>query len=120
MNSNTPKVEFALGSEVSLNHFKSNFARSFVTNCRESKSLDYELPNNTTEEDDTQTNGNNNNFLSLVNFGSDITTVVDNNAFKKGSPNLWKTNEVNILFFFFIFIKPLINQIVCIMYFRHK
>ncbi|XP_012171866.1 uncharacterized protein LOC100651463 isoform X2 [Bombus terrestris] len=93
MNSNTPKVEFALGSEVSLNHFKSNFARSFVTNCRESKSLDYELPNNTTEEDDTQTNGNNNNFLSLVNFGSDITTVVDNNAFKKGSPNLWKTNE---------------------------
>lgn len=98
MDSNTSKVEFALGSEVSLNHFKSNFARSFVTNCRESKSLDYELLNNTTGEDDTQTNGNNNNFFSL-NFGSDITTIVDNNAFKKDSPNLWKTNEVNILLF---------------------
>ncbi|XP_033187014.1 uncharacterized protein LOC117155282 [Bombus vancouverensis nearcticus] len=92
MGSNTPKVRFALGSEVSSNHFKSNFARSFVTNCRASKSLDYELLNNTTNEDDTQTNGNNNNFTSLLNFGSDITTVVDNNACKD-SPNLWKTNE---------------------------
>ncbi|XP_071870251.1 uncharacterized protein [Bombus fervidus] len=92
MNSNTPKVEFALGSEVSLNHFKSNFARSVVTNCRDSKSLDYKSLNNTTGEDDTQTNANNNNFFSLINFGSDLTTVVDNNAFKD-SPNLWKTNE---------------------------
>lgn len=103
MDSNTPKVEFALGSEVSLNHFKSNFARSFVTNCREAKSLDYELLNNTTDEENTQTNGNNNNCFSLVNFGSDITTVVDNNAFKKDPPELWKTNEVNILSFFFNF-----------------
>lgn len=92
MDSNTPKVEFALGSEVSLNNFKSNFARSVVINCRESKSLDYKLRNNTPNEDDTQTNGNNNNFFSLVNLGSDITTVVDNNAFKD-SANLWKTNE---------------------------
>ncbi|XP_043255873.1 uncharacterized protein LOC122399328 [Colletes gigas] len=88
-----PKVEFALGSEVSLEHFfKSSFARSFVTNCRDAKSLDYELLDNTIAEE-TETNGNaNNNFFSLVNFGS-VTTTPDNRVSVKDNTKLWKTNE---------------------------
>ncbi|XP_076621876.1 uncharacterized protein LOC143342168 [Colletes latitarsis] len=88
-----PKVEFALGSEVSLEHFfKSSFARSFVTNCRDAKSLDYELLDNTIAEE-TETNGNaNNNFFSLVNFGS-MTTTPDNRVSVKDNTKLWQTNE---------------------------
>ncbi|XP_031781913.1 flocculation protein FLO11 isoform X2 [Nasonia vitripennis] len=45
MSETSPKVEFALGSEVSPGHFfKSTFARSFVTSRADSsKSLDYEF-----------------------------------------------------------------------------
>lgn len=86
----TPKVEFALGSEVSPGHFfKSDFARSFVTTtgARDSKSLDYEFYD---AEDHRQQvhagaapsaaatpigglesgSSGNNNFYSLVNFGN--------------------------------------------------
>ncbi|CAK9833478.1 hypothetical protein ANTRET_LOCUS10155 [Anthophora retusa] len=89
----TPRVEFALGSEVSLEHFfKSSFARSFVTNCRDSKSLDYELLDNTIAEE-TETNGNNN-FFSLVNFEDKVTGTVDGNVCNgKDNASLWKKNE---------------------------
>ncbi|KOC67263.1 hypothetical protein WH47_00133 [Habropoda laboriosa] len=91
----TPRVEFALGSEVSLEHFfKSSFARSFVTNCRDSKSLDYELLDNTISEE-AETNGNNNNnFFSLVNFEDKVTSTENSNICNnKDNANLWKTNE---------------------------
>lgn len=79
--SDTPRVEFALGSEVSLEHFfKSNFARSFVTNCRDSKSLDYELLDNAFDKE-IETNTKNNNFFSLVNFENKITNIVTINMF---------------------------------------
>lgn len=110
----TPRVEFALGSEVSLEHFfKSSFARSFVTNYRDSKSLDYEFLDNIIAEE-VETNGsNNNNFFSLVNFESKITNTVDNNnVFNKDSVNLWKTNEVNVTFY--------TNQIVRVYFVRKK
>jgi hypothetical protein len=51
MAAEAPRVEFALGSEVSPGHFfKSSFARSFVSaSCRDStKSLDYEFYENGT------------------------------------------------------------------------
>ncbi|XP_003702840.1 uncharacterized protein LOC100877540 [Megachile rotundata] len=90
--SDTPKVEFALGSEVSLGHFfKSSFARSFVTNCRDSKSFDFELLDTTIAEE-AEPNGNNN-FFSLVNF-EDRVRITDNNVFDKDSAKFWKTNEV--------------------------
>lgn len=93
----TPRVEFALGREVSMEHFfKSSFARSFVTNSRDSKSLDYEILVNTITEE-TETNVNNNNFFSLVNFNDKLTTIPVNNVFNKGNANVWKTNEVNIV-----------------------
>ncbi|KZC05670.1 PREDICTED: uncharacterized protein LOC107194019 [Dufourea novaeangliae] len=89
-----PKVEFALGSEVSLEHFfKSSFARSFVTNCRDSKSLDYELLDNTiAEEPESYGNAGNNNFFSLVNFGN-VTTALDNRVSGKGNSNPWQKIE---------------------------
>lgn len=90
--SDTPKVEFALGSEVSLGHFfKSSFARSFVTNCRDSKSFDFELLDTTIAEE-AEPNGNNH-FFSLVNF-EDRVRVTDSNVFDKDSAKFWKMNEV--------------------------
>ncbi|XP_011060432.1 PREDICTED: uncharacterized protein LOC105149593 [Acromyrmex echinatior] len=70
MTSETPKVEFALGSEVSPGRFfKSAFARNFISSGRDCKSLDYELLDNVERnEDDRNNNGRNNNFFSLVNF----------------------------------------------------
>ena len=68
MGESSPRVEFALGSEVSPGHFfKSSFARSFVSaSCRDSKSLDYELYEEGLEE--SRPPGLNNNFYSLVDF----------------------------------------------------
>ncbi|XP_011635246.1 uncharacterized protein LOC105425926, partial [Pogonomyrmex barbatus] len=70
MTTETPKVEFALGSEVSPGRFfKSAFARNFISSGRDCKSLDYELLDNAVEnEEDRNNNARNNNFLSLVNF----------------------------------------------------
>ncbi|XP_076752586.1 uncharacterized protein LOC143424421 [Xylocopa sonorina] len=93
--SDTPRVEFALGSEVSLEHFfKSSFARSFVTNCRDSKSLDYELLDNQIATE-TKTNGsNNNNFFSLLNFGDVLTNTADSKVIiNKDTANFWKAKE---------------------------
>lgn len=91
-----PKVEFALGSEVSLEHFfKSSFARAFVSTSRDSKSLDYELFDNVIAEDlDPNGNTDNNNFFSLVNFGN-TTIRSENRVSGKDSVNLWKQIEVN-------------------------
>ena len=85
-----PKVEFALGSEVSLGHFfKSSFARAFVINCRDTKSLDYEMLDNTVAGQ-AETNGNN--FFSLVSFGNGKTTP-DNRVPAKDKTNVWKKSE---------------------------
>ncbi|KAK2586585.1 hypothetical protein KPH14_011463 [Odynerus spinipes] len=74
-----PKVEFALGSEVSPCHFfKSSFARSLVRNARDAKSLDYELLDNGTIIEETaecNADGRNNNFFSLLEFRSEKTTT---------------------------------------------
>ncbi|CAL7934874.1 unnamed protein product [Xylocopa violacea] len=93
--SDTPRVEFALGSEVSLEHFfKSSFARSFVTNCRDSKSLDYELLDNTIATE-TKTNGNNNNFFSLLNFGdAPATNTAGSEVVNKDNANFWNTETI--------------------------
>lgn len=66
--------------------FKSSFARSFITNCRDSKSLDYELLDNTTAVD-AEPNGNiNNNFFSLMNL--------DEKSIAGNEDNVWKMQEV--------------------------
>ncbi|XP_011879730.1 PREDICTED: uncharacterized protein LOC105568563 isoform X2 [Vollenhovia emeryi] len=76
MTAETPKVEFALGSEVSPGRFfKSAFARNFIGSGRDCKSLDYELLDNVGSEEERNANGNNNarcnnNFFSLVNFAN--------------------------------------------------
>ncbi|XP_032670272.1 uncharacterized protein LOC116843713 isoform X2 [Odontomachus brunneus] len=73
----TPKVEFALGSEVSPGRFfKSAFARTFTNGnagCRDCKSLDYELLHDAAAavavvSEDLGNNNNNNNarFFSLA------------------------------------------------------
>ncbi|XP_078035602.1 uncharacterized protein LOC144469330 [Augochlora pura] len=88
-----PKVEFALGSEVSLGHFfKSSFARAFVTSTRDSKSLDYELLDNTIAEEPELNGNNDNNFYSLVNFGNG-TVAPGSHASDKGNANLWQQIE---------------------------
>lgn len=70
MTTETPKVEFALGSEVSPGRFfKSAFARNFISSGRDCKSLDYELLDNVEgNAEERSSNARNNNFLSLVNF----------------------------------------------------
>jgi len=72
MTTEIPKVEFALGSEVSPGRFfKSAFARNFISSGRDCKSLDYELLDNVDESEEERNNNNNvrnNNFFSLVNF----------------------------------------------------
>ncbi|KAL0126275.1 hypothetical protein PUN28_004994 [Cardiocondyla obscurior] len=71
MTAETPKVEFALGSEVSPGRFfKSAFARNFISSGRDCKSLDYEPLDNDVAENggDRNNNARNNNFFSLVNF----------------------------------------------------
>lgn len=70
MTSECPKVEFALGSEVSPGRFfKSAFARNFIGSGRDCKSLDYELLDNVgAGGEDRNNNARNNNFFSLVNF----------------------------------------------------
>lgn len=67
-----PKIEFEVGSEVSPGHFfKSSFARSFVTNCRDIKSLDTEFMDVNEEQSDGNLSTDtikSNNYYSLVNF----------------------------------------------------
>ena len=89
------KVEFALGREVSMGpFFKSSFARSFISNYRDSKSLDYEfLDNGTiTEEPEGANNSRNNNCFSLMNFG--LTTEQPKDT--ESSRSVWKIGEVSI------------------------
>ncbi|XP_076293540.1 uncharacterized protein LOC143215346 [Lasioglossum baleicum] len=90
-----PKVEFLLGSEVSVGQFfKSSFARAFVTNSRDSKSLDYQsLDNANSEEPKLNGNNDNNNYFSLVNFGNGTTTP-NSRVSGKGNANVWKQIEV--------------------------
>ncbi|XP_033223165.1 uncharacterized protein LOC117176901 [Belonocnema kinseyi] len=91
--SDSPQVEFALGSEVSMGHFfKSSFARSFISNCRDAKSLNYEFFDNgtITEEPEGVSDKRNNNFYSLVNFGSTIEEGSDTEQ----SRSVWKIGEV--------------------------
>ncbi|KOX81197.1 hypothetical protein WN51_00104 [Melipona quadrifasciata] len=82
----TPKVEFALGNKVSRRHFfKSNFARSFVTNCRDSRSLDYGFLNNRNSED---VRASDDDYHSLVSLETANITV--DHVFDKDNP---KTDE---------------------------
>lgn len=79
-----PKVEFALGSEVSPCHFfKSSFARSLVRNARDAKSLDYELLDNGTiieETPECNADGRNNNFFSMLEFRNEKTTSTNSST----------------------------------------
>lgn len=91
--SDNPKVEFALGSEVSMGHFfKSAFAKSFISSCRDSKSLDYEfLDNGTiTEEPESLNKSKNSNFYSLMNFGCGNEEGNDSEQ----SRSIWNIGEV--------------------------
>lgn len=74
MTTETPKVEFALGSEVSPGRFfKSAFARNIISSGRDCKSLDYVLLDNVVgNEEDRDGNARNNNFFSLVNFADGV------------------------------------------------
>ncbi|KMQ97284.1 j domain-containing protein [Lasius niger] len=99
MTTETPKVEFALGSEVSPGRFfKSAFARNFISSGRDCKSLDYELLDNAIVDDhqreDRNNNARNNNFFSLVNFADDKPVI------NGGDDALWEQpkpkNEVNV------------------------
>lgn len=110
--SEPPKVEFALGSEVSPGHFyKSSFARSFIGGPRDSKSLDYEfLDNGTIVEEpspaaaaadtnnDNINNAKSNNYFSLLNFVNNVgySTDVANNEDEKINNNnsTWKLQKV--------------------------
>lgn len=106
MTTEIPKVEFALGSEVSPGRFfKSAFARNFISSGRDCKSLDYELLDNAVvdERDDRNNNTRNNNFFSLVNFADDK-PVNDGGG---DAAVLWEQpkpkNEVNVCFAMFSF-----------------
>lgn len=88
------KVEFALGSEVSPSRFfKSAFARNFTSNSRDCKSLDYELLDNaaTATEEDRNNNSRNNNFLSLVNFTDGRPASSDDAATRAAA--LWEPSK---------------------------
>ncbi|XP_063987234.1 uncharacterized protein LOC135167699 [Diachasmimorpha longicaudata] len=70
-----PKIQFELGKEVSRgNFFKSSFARSFVSNCHDVKSLDINYMNKLLNDDQSEGNlstdtiTSNNNYYSLNNF----------------------------------------------------
>lgn len=102
MTTEIPKVEFALGSEVSPGRFfKSAFARNFISSSRDCKSLDYELLDNataaSTAEEDRNNNARNNNFFSLVNFADGGLANGDDAATTRAAA-LWeqpKPKEVN-------------------------
>ncbi|XP_071566650.1 uncharacterized protein [Temnothorax nylanderi] len=91
MTTETPKVEFALGSEVSPGRFfKSAFARNFISSGRDCKSLDYELLDNVREnEEDRNNNARNNNFFSLVNF-ADSKPANGDDAAARAAAALWE------------------------------
>jgi len=96
MATETPKVEFALGSEVSPGRFfKSAFARNFISSGRDCKSLNYELLDNGVQEEEDRNNNGRNNFFSLVNFADKPTNGEDAVA---RTASLWeqpKLKEVN-------------------------
>ncbi|XP_066600322.1 uncharacterized protein [Prorops nasuta] len=84
-----PKVEFALGGQVSPGQFfKSSFARSFVLSCHDSKSLNYEMP---TEKHEDNVDNKNNNFFSLINFMTETPSFPG--KIKNGENSLWKISE---------------------------
>lgn len=91
----TPKVEFAVGSEVSpVSFYKSAFARSFALNSRETKSLDFGFMNSETiaeepTECNTTTDNRNNNFVPQ-------STNVNGKPVNTSDLKLWRINEVNI------------------------
>jgi len=94
-----PKIEFALGSEVSPGRFfKSAFARNFISSSRDCKSLDYELLDNAAANAGEQDNNNaRNNFFSLVNFANGRPANGDDEAAARAA-SLWeqpKPKEVN-------------------------
>ena len=99
MATETPKVEFALGSEVSPGRFfKSAFARNFISSGRDCKSLDYELlDNGVAQEEEDRNNNGRNNFFSLVNF-ADNKPANGDDAVARTASSLWeqpKPKEVN-------------------------
>lgn len=104
MTAESPKVEFALGSEVSPGRFfKSAFARNFISSGRDCKSLDYELLDNVGDrngmEDRDGGNARNNNFFSLVNFADGGPASGDDAATAARAAALWeqpKPKEVNV------------------------
>lgn len=77
----SPKVEFALGSEVSPGHFfKSNFARQFVNTCgRDSKSLDYEFIDNGTISEEPELLSSLNASLNCNNANGSSTNNINSN-----------------------------------------
>ncbi|XP_011315351.1 uncharacterized protein [Fopius arisanus] len=105
MEENKPKVEFELGREVSPgNFFKSSFARSFVSNCRDMNSLDSDytdLMNDDNSEKNlsTDTITSNNNYFSLNNFESPTKIFGSIDAFptKESLVNEADASELNHL-----------------------
>ncbi|XP_067211929.1 uncharacterized protein [Linepithema humile] len=91
MATETPKVEFALGSEVSPGRFfKSAFARNFISSGRDCKSLDYELlDNGVVQEEEDRNNNGRNNFFSLVNF-ADNKPANGDDAVARTAASLWE------------------------------
>lgn len=99
MTDTPPKVEFALGSEVSPGHFfKSSFARSFASGSNriaDTKSLDYDFYEaNATivEEPPDSPSQQNNNFYSLVNFDKET---------EQPNSSVWANSSGKVSFFFF-------------------
>lgn len=82
MSESSAKVEFAVGSQVSMGQFfKSSFARSFVTNCRDSQSLNFDL-NESSINDDLKIicpDNTINNRPSLPYFNGDVIQYDNNN-----------------------------------------
>ncbi|XP_046751269.1 uncharacterized protein LOC124414285 [Diprion similis] len=89
------KVEFAVGSEVSpVSFYKSAFARSFVMNSRETKSLDFGFMNSETIAEEpinstspTSNDNRNNNFVPQ---NSQIT----GKPISSSDVKLWRINEI--------------------------
>ncbi|XP_046492226.1 uncharacterized protein [Neodiprion pinetum] len=87
----TPKVEFAVGSEVSsVSFYKSSFARSFAMNARETKSLDFAFMNGETIAEEpnsspTSYDNRNNNFV--------LHNSITGKTVSSSDVKLWRINE---------------------------
>ncbi|XP_015125118.1 uncharacterized protein LOC107046907 [Diachasma alloeum] len=104
MEENNPKIEFELGKEVSPgNFFKSSFARSFVSNCHDIKSLDTDYVDNLMSEDhsegnlSTDTITSNNNYFSLNTFESPTKVFGSIESTKESTLNEADARELNHL-----------------------